>query len=218
MAEVTENGIGEEKDILGNEPFECPMKPFGGMEQLAWSTDSRSIAYTCRKKSGVAYATSTDSDIYLYDVATAKTKNLCKPEGYVEPDIDPTKTMKYQAVNAADNLKNNVGYDQNPKFSPDGRYVAWQSMEHNGYESDRNRICVYDIAKGTKTYVTEDFDSNAEDFCWMPDSKSIAFTGVWHGTINLYRTNLNGNVEKLTDEWVDYVSVTPPTMATNFSQ
>ncbi len=207
VADVTENGIGEEKDILGNEPYECPMKPFGGMEQLAWSTDSKCIAYTCRKKSGVEYATSTDSDIYLYDVATAKTRNLCKPEGYAEPATDPTKTMKYQAVNAADNLKNNVGYDQNPKFSPDGRYVAWQSMEHDGYESDRNRICVYDLAKGTKTYVTENFDSNAEDFCWMPDSKSIAFTGVWHGTINLYRTNLNGNVEKLTDEWADYVSV-----------
>ena len=207
VADVTGNGIGEEKDILGNEPYECPMKPFGGMEQLAWSTDSKSIAYTCRKKSGVEYATSTDSDIYLYDVATAKTRNLCKPDGYAEPATDPTKTMKYQAVNAADNLKNNVGYDQNPKFSPDGRYVAWQSMEHDGYESDRNRICVYDIAKGTKTYVTEGFDSNAEDFCWMPDSKSIAFTGVWHGTINLYRTNLTGNVEKLTDEWADYVSV-----------
>ena len=196
-------------DILKGEPFECPMKPFGGIEQLDWSRDSKTIAYTCRKKSGVEYATSTDSDIYLYDITTGKTINICKPEGYVEPKTDPTKSMKFQKVNSPENLKNNVGYDQNPKFSPDGRYIAWQSMEHDGYESDRNRICVYDLQTGEKRYITEKFDSNAEDFCWMPDSKTIAFTGVWHGTINLYRTDLNGKVEQITNDWADYVSVQP---------
>lgn len=209
LANVTESGISEGVDILEGEPYECPMKPFGGVEQLAWSVDSKAIAYTCRKKKGVQYAISTDSDIYLYDTISKKTKNLCKPDGYVEPEIDATKTMKHQKVNAAENLKNNVGYDQNPKFSPDGKYVAWQSMEHDGYESDRNRICVYDIQTGEKRYVTEKFDSNAEDFCWLPDSRSIAFTGVWHGTINLYRTDLNGKVEQITNDWADYVSVQP---------
>ncbi len=208
IADVTANGISTGVDMLAGEPFECPMKPFGGVEQLDWSRDSKSIAYTCRKKKGVKYAVSTDSDIYLYDVATGKTvKNLCKPEGYVEPEINTTKTLRNQSVNSAENLKNNPGYDQNPKFSPDGKYVAWQSMAHDGYESDRNRICVYNLATGEKTYVTEDFDSNAEDFCWMPDSKSIAFTGVWHGTINLYRTDLSGKVQQLTNDWADYVSV-----------
>lgn len=209
VADVTANGINSGIDILEGEPFECPMKPFGGVEQLDWSKDSKSIAYTCRKKSGVNYAISTDSDIYLYDVTTRKTTNLCKPEGYVEPTIDPTKSMKYQKVNAPENLKNNPGYDINPKFSPDGRYIAWQSMAHDGYESDRNRICVYNLLTGEKTYVTEKFDSNAEDFCWMPDSKSISFAGVWHGCINLYRTDLKGTVEKITDDWADYVSVSP---------
>lgn len=207
VANVTANGIDAGKDILEGEPFECPMKPFGGIEQLDWSKDSKSIAYTCRKKTGVQYAISTDSDIYLYNIETGKTTNLCKPEGYVEPKIDPTKSMKAQKVNSPENLKNNPGYDQNPKFSPDGKFIAWQSMARNGYESDRNRICVYNIANGEKTYVTDTFDSNAEDFCWMPDSKSIAFTGVWHGTINLYRTNLSGKVEQLTNDWADYVSV-----------
>ena len=70
-------------DILNGEPYECPMEPFGGMEQLAWSPDSKTIAYTCRKKKGIDYATSTDSDIYLYNIGTRETKNLCKPEGYV---------------------------------------------------------------------------------------------------------------------------------------
>lgn len=208
LADVTENGIEAGVDILAGEPFECPMKPFGGVEQLDWSRDSKSIAYTCRKKKGVKYAVSTDSDIYLYDVAKGKTvKNLCKQEGYVEPEINTSKTLRNQSVNSAENMKNNPGYDQNPKFSPDGKYIAWQSMAHDGYESDRNRICVYNLATGEKTYVTESFDSNAEDYCWMPDSKSIAFTGVWHGTINLYRTNLSGKVEQLTNDWADYVSV-----------
>ena len=115
-------------DILQGEPYECPMEPFGGMEQLDWSTDSKAIAYTCRKKTGVEYSISTDSDIYLYIIGTRETKNLCKPAGYVAPKVDPTKTLKTQAVNNEENLQYNPGYDQNPKFSPDGKYVAWLSM------------------------------------------------------------------------------------------
>ena len=130
--EVNGEGIAANgTDILEGEPYECPMEPFGGMEQLAWSTDSKSIAYTCRKKTGLAYSISTDSDIYIYKIGTRETKNLCKPEGYVEPEIDPTTSMKYQKVNDKENLVNNVGYDTNPQFSPDGKYIAWLSMERN---------------------------------------------------------------------------------------
>jgi dipeptidyl aminopeptidase/acylaminoacyl peptidase len=102
VAQVTANSIAEGIDLLDKEPFECPTAPFGGIEQLAWSPDSKYIAYTCRKKEGVEYAISTDTDIYLYDTSTKTTRNLCKPEGYVEPKIDPTKTMKDQAVNKQD--------------------------------------------------------------------------------------------------------------------
>ena len=197
-----------EVDILEGEPYECPMEPFGGIEQLAWSPDSKSIAYTCRKKTGVNYAISTDSDIYLYIIGTRKTKNLCKPEGYQEPEIDPTKTMKYQKVNAKENLVNNVGYDQNPKFSPDGKYVAWLSMERNGYEADRNRLCCYDLATGEKRYLTESFDSNVDDFVWS-DSKDamIYFIGVWHATENLYAVNWKGELKQLTETWDDFGSI-----------
>lgn len=207
LADVTAEGITEGTDILADEPYECPMKPFGGVEQLAWSPDSKSIAYTCRKKSGVEYATSTDSDIYLYELATKQTKNLCKPAGYVAPKNDTSKSKKFQAVNSAENLKNNPGYDINPKFSPDGKRIAWQSMAHDGYESDRNRLCVYDFATGTKQYVTEKFDSNVDDFCWMADSKTITFIGVWHGCVNMYRTDLTGKVEQMTNDCADFVSV-----------
>ena len=202
-ADISGDGI----DLLEGEPYECPMEPFGGMEQLAWSPDSKSIAYTCRKKTGLAYSISTDADIYIYNIGTRETKNLCKPEGYTEPEIESTKTMKYQKVNAKENLANNVGYDQNPKFSPDGKQIAWLSMERNGYEADRQRLCICDLTTGEKTYVTESFDSNVDDYCWAPDGKTLYFIGVWHATENLYRTNLEGEVKPLCIEWADFGSL-----------
>ena len=206
VANVTEQGVDEGVDMLKDEPYECPMAPFGGVEQLNWSPDSKFVAYTCRKKTGVNYAVSTDSDIYLYDIATGNTRNLCKPANYKPVDFDPTKTMKTQAINhQKEDL--NMGYDVNPKFSPDGRYIAWQSMARDGYESDRNRLCVYTLADGTKNYVTETFDSNVDDFCWAKDSRTLYFIGVWHACENLYQTNLRGEVKQLTDDWADFGSV-----------
>ena len=207
LADVTANGIGEGEDIMKGEPYESPVKPFGGIEQLAWSPDSKTIAYTSRKKTGVKYATSTDTDIYIYDISTGKTANICKPAGYIEPETDLTKSMKHQAVNAEENLKNNPGYDTNPQFSPDGKYIAWQSMARDGYESDRNRLCVYNTNTGDKTYVTETLDTNVDAFCWGDDSNTLYFLGVWHGCENIYQTNLDGNVMQLTDGWHDYGSV-----------
>ena len=206
VADVTENGVDGGKDIIEGEPYECPMAPFGGVEQLAWSPDSKTIAYTCRKKTGVNYAISTDSDIYLYDVASGSTKNLCKPEGYKDPEINVTKTMKTQAINHQQGDLN-MGYDTNPQFSPDGKYVAWQSMKDNGYESDRNRLCVYNLATGEKKYVAEKFDSNVDAFCWKADSKTLYFIGCWHACVNMYQTNLNGDVRALTDDWMDFGSI-----------
>ena len=206
VANVTENGVDNGKDIIDGEPYECPMAPFGGVEQLAWSPDSKTIAYTCRKKTGVNYAISTDSDIFLYDVATGSTKNLCKPEGYKAPEVDPTTSMKNQAVNHQEGDVN-VGYDTNPQFSPDGKYVAWQSMKHDGYESDRNRLCVYTLATGEKKYVAEKFDSNVDAFCWAADSKTLYFIGCWHACVNMYQTNINGEVKQLTDDWMDFGSI-----------
>ena len=207
LADVTANGIGEGEDIMKGEPYESPVKPFGGIEQLAWSPDSKTIAYTSRKKTGVKYATSTDTDIYLYNIGTRETVNICKPADYQAPETDLTKSMKHQAVNAEENLKNNPGYDTNPQFSPDGKYIAWQSMARDGYESDRNRLCVYNTNTGDKTYVTETLDTNVDAFCWGDDSNTLYFLGVWHGCENIYQTNLDGNVMQLTDGWHDYGSV-----------
>lgn len=206
VADFDGSSINEGVDVLQGEPFECPTAPFGGTEQLAWSPDSKSIAYTCRKKEGVQYAISTDTDIYLYDVSTGKTKNLCKPSGYKEPAIDATKSMKNQSVNhQAGDM--NVGYDTNPQFSSNGKYIAWQSMARNGYESDRNRLCVYTLADGTKNYVTEQFDSNVDAYCWGNDNNTFYFIGVWHGKTHVYQTNLKGQIKQLTDGQYDYGSL-----------
>ena len=208
VANVTAEGIGAATDILEGEPYECPMEPFGGIEQLDWSPDSKSIAYTCRKKTGRAYSISTDSDIYLYDVENKTTRNLCKPEGYKDPEVDATKTLRDQKVNAPENLKNNPGYDQNPQFSPDGKYIAWQSMARDGYEADRNRLCVYELGTGEKRYITESFDSDVDEFCWEgAKSDVIYFIGVWHGTVNLYSTNLKGVVRRHTELAADFGSI-----------
>ena len=195
--------------VLGNEPFESPMKPVGGIEQLCWSPNSKCIAYTCRKKTGREYAISTDSDIYLYNLETGKTTNLCKPSNYKTPAYDFTRSLQHQAVNAPlkEGLDYNLGYDTNPSFSANGKYIAWQSMERDGYESDRNRLCVYELETGKKTYVTEQFDSNVDAYTWANDNKTLYFVGTWHGTTHVYSTNLKGQVKKITDGQYDYTDV-----------
>ena len=205
---------GTATDLLEGEPYECPMEPFGGMEQLAWSPDSKTIAYTCRKKTGLEYSISTDSDIYLYDVSTRTTRNLCKPADYKAPAVDPTRTLAIQSVNAKENLKNNVGYDQNPQFSPDGKYVAWLSMERDGYEADLNRLCVCSLEDGTKWYVN--WKSDIDAFCWAPAQAAkrvkttdplFYFISVWHGCNNMYMVSQKREVYQLTNDWADWTGL-----------
>lgn len=194
------------RDILDGQPYESPMCPFGGIEEFAWSPDSKSLAYVMRKKTGRDYAISTDSDIFLYNLETGKTKNLCKPENYKSPVVNATSSLKHQ-IQYNENEDYNLGYDDKPKFSPNGKYIAWTSMKHDGYESDRTRLCVFEFSTGSKTYVTETFDSGVNDFVWYDNSKELYFSGVWHGKTNLYKTNLKGEVSKITDEVCDYTLV-----------
>lgn len=198
--------ITNARDILDGQPYESPMCPFGGIEEFAWSPDSKSLAYVMRKKTGRDYAISTDSDIFLYNLETGKTKNLCKPENYKAPIVNATSSLKHQ-IQYNENEDYNLGYDDKPKFSPNGKYIAWTSMKHDGYESDRTRLCVFEFSTGSKTYVTETFDSGVNDFVWDDNSKELYFSGVWHGKTNLYKTNLKGEVSKITDEVCDYTLV-----------
>ncbi len=204
VADFDGTRVGESTDLLEGQPFECPMLPFGGVEQLAWSPDGKQIAYTCRKLTGLDYAISTDSDIFLYDLSTGEARNLCKPEGYRRPACDPTRSLEHQAVNKFQEDVN-AGYDQNPAFSPDGRFIAWSSMARDGYESDRTRLCVYELATGKKAYVTEALETGINEFAWAEDNNTLYFSAVWHGRTNLYTTNLQAEIVPITNEVADYV-------------
>ena len=168
-------------DIMAGEPYESPMKPFGGIEQLAWNTTSDKVAYTSRKKVGKEYALSTNSDIYVYDLNTKQTVNIS--EGM-------------------------MGYDTNPQYSPDGKSIAWLSMEHDGYESDQNRLVVMNLETGEKRFVSKDFDSSVNEFCWSADATNIYFTGVWHGEIQIYAADINAcTYRPITSGMNDYAGV-----------
>ena len=205
IADYDGNSFSNIRDILEGEMFECPSKPFGGSEQLAFSPDSKKIAYSCKKMTGLDYAVSTDSDIFEYDIESGKTRNLCKGEGYTRPEVRYDESLQNQSVNKnKEDL--NMGYDTNPSYSPDGKKVSWLSMERDGYESDRNRLCVLDLETGAKTYVTEKFESGVDDYIWADDN-TLYFIGVWHGTTQIYKTDLNGEVLKVTDGQHDFGSL-----------
>ena len=182
VADFDGKSISNPVDVMEGELFESPMKPFGGIEQLAWNTTSDKIAYTSRKKTGKEYAISTNSDIYVYDLNTKQTTNI---------------------------TEENKGYDTNPTYSPDGKSIAWLSMERDGYEADQNRLMVMNLETGEKTFVSKDFDSNVDSYCWSVDCKRIYFTGVWHGESQVYQIDLaNGNkITPLTEGMYDYASV-----------
>lgn len=168
-------------DIMAGELYETPMKPFGGMEEFAWNPDSKSLAYTCRKKTGKAYAISTNSDIYVYNLETKQTVNLS--EGM-------------------------MGYDQDPVFSPDGKKIAWVSMEREGYESDKKRLIVCDLQTKAWTDFSKAFDQSTETLDWSADGQSVYFVSDWHATDQIYRLTLaDGKITKLTEGVHDYQSV-----------
>lgn len=142
-------------DIMAGEAFESPLQPFGDEEQIAWSADGSKLAYTSKKVTGTAYATGTNSDIYVYDLTTKKTENI-------------TQGM--------------TGYDTKPAFSPDGKRLIWMSMATPMYEADRNRIYQLDIATGKKTELTTGFDYSGDSPVFSKDGKLIYFTAGINAT------------------------------------
>lgn len=181
IADFDGSSISNITDILQGEPYESPMKPFGGIEQLAWNTTSDKVAYTCRKKTGKEYALSTNSDIYVYDLKNKKATNI-------------TEGM--------------MGYDTNPQYAPDGKSIAWLSMERDGYESDLNRLFVMNLETGEKHFVSKSLDSNIDAYCWSADAQAIYFTSAWHGKTQIYSASLKDNqITALTEGVHDYASV-----------
>lgn len=172
VAQVIKSRLDAITDIMEGQPWESPLKPYGGMEQIVWSPDGTKIIYTCRKKQGKEYALSTNSDLYQYDLGTGTTTNL-------------TEGM--------------MGYDINPVFSPDGRYLAWESMERDGFEADKNRLYIIDLQTGARTDATSQFDQNVQSLAWTDDNKSIYFISDYQATDEIYRYTLESNdITKIT--------------------
>ena len=192
VADFTGNVVKNPKDILEGTQYESPMRPWGGIESFAWTADSKQVIYTCRKKTGKEYAYSTNSDLYLYDIAKGKTvKNL-------------TEGM--------------MGYDTNPRVFKDK--VAFLSMEHDGYEADKNRIMLLDL-KGDSVKaidLTKDWDYSADDIQWSPDGKYIYFLAPYQGTIPMFRIDVASagtdsvkidTVSPGINDWHDYAAIVP---------
>lgn len=181
IADFSAQGLVNPKDIMEGEPWESPLRPFGGMEQIAWSPDSKNLVYTARKKQGFAYAKSTNSDLYAYSLETGTTINL-------------TEGM--------------MGYDQNPVFSPDGNYLAWESMERDGYEADKVRLFLLNLVTGEKQYLTKAFDQNVHSLVWSTDGSKIYFTSNWHALDQVYSINLNNKeIRKITEGVHSYTEI-----------
>ena len=161
VADFDGSKAGNVKDVLEGEPYESPMKPWGGIESLAWTPDSKSLVYVCRKKTGKDYAFSTNSDLYKYDLETGKTENL-------------TQGM--------------MGYDTYPIINSKGQ-MAWLSMEHDGYEADKNRIFFMD-ENGNKKDLTADWDYSVDDIAWSPDEKAIYFICPFQGVQPIFRMDV----------------------------
>ncbi len=171
-------------DLMQGEPYDAPMKPFGGAEQLSWSPDGKTLAYTCKRSTGSHYALNTNSDIYLYNVINAKTINISSGM---------------------------LGYDKAPNFSPDGKSLVWESQAMEGNEADRIRLFIYDIEKQAKKELTEKFDNNVEGTMWASDSKKIYFLSGTMATNQVFVYDLSGTnenpIKQLTTDIADFTSM-----------
>ncbi len=156
---VVDIATGSVKDIMEDEPYDCPQKPFGGAEDLAWSPDSKGFVYVCKKKAGAEYAVSTNTDLYHYNVASGKTTNW---------------------------TEGRMGYDMNPVFSPDGKRLAWLSMGRDGYEADKNDVLMMEVASKKVFNLTAHWDGTVNGFIWDNGGEKIYFNAPFEGTVQLF--------------------------------
>ncbi|MCX6273275.1 MAG: S9 family peptidase [Bacteroidetes bacterium] len=181
IAPYKDGKIGKAVDIMEGEPYDAPVKTDGGIEQICWSPDGSVIAYTCKKLKGKDYAVSTNTEIYLYDVATGKTTDL---------------TMGMD------------GYDKDPVFSPDSKKLAWRSMKTPGYESDKDRIFIHDFTSGKSADYSLSFDQSSANFQWSPEGDRLYFISGIQATFQVYSLSLaTGAILQITKGDHDYTGL-----------
>ena len=184
-------GISNPVDIIGSEAaWDTPLAPYFDAAEIAWNNAGTALAYTCKPLTGTEYAVSTDSDVYVYDLASGKTENICK--GYFvgeEPVEDPRLRI----------MPTMAGYDKYPVWSPDDSQIAIRSMRRPGNESDKDRLLVYNCAEKSFKEVTEHFDYNAANVVWEGE-ESIYFIAPIEATHQVCRVAVaTGEVEVLTE-------------------
>ncbi len=181
IAPYSDGELGDHHDIMEDEPWDTPLPPFGGISQISWTPDGSQLAYTCKKKKGKEWTLSTNSDIYLYDLETGETENL---------------------------TTFNEGYDRNPVFSPDGNYMAWESLETPGFESDKSRIMMMDLNNGNYEDYSEGFDRSSRNFRWSDDGQSLYFISGINATYQMYSLDIaSKEITRLTDGRHNYNSL-----------
>jgi len=168
---VVDGQVGQPRDLMDGLRADCPVPPFGGASQFDWSPDGLELAYTTKIDDNMAQ--STNSDIYLIDVH----------------GVNPPRNI----------TAGQMGYDNDPKYSPDGRYIAYHSMERAGFEADRNRILLYDRQSQKSTDLTAGLDQNADHSRWLPDASGLVFESDYRGCLQLFSIRLQGRtVRQLT--------------------
>ena len=171
VADLTNGSLAEGVDIIGAEAaWDAPLAPYFDMAEISWNNAGTVLAYTGKPLAGTAYAVSTDSDIYLYDVASGQTTNICKPHEEAR-DVMP-------------------GYDKYPVWSPNDAYIAFRSMRRAGNESDKERLFVYEVATGAMRDLTADFDYNATNVVWDGEEQ-LYFIAPIEATHQVCRVGLN---------------------------
>ena len=184
-------------DIIGAESaWDAPLAPYFDAGEISWSADGAKLAYTCKPLTGYEYAVSTDSDIFIYDVSTGKSLNICKalPDGVV---LNTDRRRVAQMP----------GYDKYPAFSPNGELVAFRSQRRAGNESDKERLFVWNSTTGEMRDLTSEFDYNATNLIW-DGNEALYFIAPIEATHQLCRVTLDGEVKVLTSGDHDIVSAT----------
>ena len=169
LAPLKDGKAGNPIDLLKDQPFDCPQKPYGGDEDFIWNPDSKHVVYVSKKSFGTAYAISTNTDLYEYDITSGSTKNL---------------------------TANNKGYDLSPAYNSKG-LLAYLSMQREGYEADKQDLILWNGQ--TKINLTKQRDDiHVESFKWSDDGNSIFFIAPQKGMVHLFQVTLSGTNLKIT--------------------